>query len=316
MPKWLAAAADSDAADVCAAASTPAAALRVRLPILTCCLRSTCLSERLKSVSLDDDAVEELDLVLGQTHHLLGEAGDELAQRLVQGAKLTLRRDGGYFHPTPGDNWRSDTYEAVFEVAPSLVPEFTSEIVDRIWSKLEPVLRQHGRQDVFGVVVEPTVPPLPEVAADWRAQAEQPPVALPGNQARRERANGGYPVSDGLTFGSRAEIVVYELLVELQRACSRHRAIAMMPLPAAKLRDAGVRTPDFIVLGNGRAVVIEVDGPHHYGTTRKADDADRDRHWDRCGVHTIRIGAHHTDEPAALKELLREELDRWLFQTR
>ncbi|WP_116047009.1 hypothetical protein [Amycolatopsis palatopharyngis] len=85
-------------------------------------------------MSLDDDAVEELDLVLGQTHHLLGEAGDELAQRLVQGTKLTLRRDGGYFHPTPGDNWRSDTYEAVFEVAPSLVPEFASEIVDRIWS--------------------------------------------------------------------------------------------------------------------------------------------------------------------------------------
>jgi hypothetical protein len=45
-------------------------------------------------VSLDDDT-DELDLVLGQTHHLLGEAGDELAQRLVQAARLTLRRDGG-----------------------------------------------------------------------------------------------------------------------------------------------------------------------------------------------------------------------------
>jgi hypothetical protein len=141
-------------------------------------------------------------------------------------------------------------------------------------------------------------------------------IGLPSNQARRERADGGYPVSDGLTFGSRAEIVVYELLVELQRACSRHRAIAVMPLPAAKLRDAGVRTPDFVVLGNGRAVVVEVDGPHHYGSTRKADDADRDRHWDRCGVHTVRIGTHHADEPAALKELLREELERWLFQPR
>ena len=30
--------------------------------------------------------------MLGQTHHLLGESGDELAQRLVQAAKLTLRR--------------------------------------------------------------------------------------------------------------------------------------------------------------------------------------------------------------------------------
>jgi hypothetical protein len=29
-------------------------------------------------------------------------------------------------------------------------------------------------------------------------------------------------------------------------------------------------------------VVIEVDGSHHYGRTRKADDEDRDRHWIRC----------------------------------
>jgi len=258
--------------------------------------------ENLVIVSLDAD---ELDLALGQTHHLLGEAGDELAQRLVQVAKLTLRRDGGYFHPTPGDSWREDTYEAVLTVAPSLATEFTGDVTERIWGKLEPVLRQHGRQDVFGVVVEPAVPPLPEVAPDWRGLAEQDTtVGLPTNQARRERADGGYPALDGFTFGSRAEVVVYELLVDLQRDCSRHRAIAVMPLPGAKLRDAGVRTPDFVVLGNGRAVVIEVDGPHHYGSTRKADDADRDRHWDRCGVHTVRIGAHHTDEPAALKELL------------
>lgn len=272
------------------------------------------VGENLVIVSLDDDDADELDLVLGQTHHLLGEAGDELAQRLVQVAKLTLRRDGGYFHPTPGDNWRADTYEAVFAVAPSLTTEFTSEVTERIWGKLEPVLRQHGRDDVFGVVVEPTVPPLPEVAPDWRALAGQDAAGGPPiNQARRERADGGYPVLNGLTFGSRAEVVVYELLVDLQRDCSRHQAIAVMPLPGVKLRDAGVRTPDFVVLGNGRAIVIEVDGPHHYGSTRKADDADRDRHWDRCGVHTVRIGAHHTDEPAALMELLREELARWLF---
>jgi hypothetical protein len=47
---------------------------------------------------------------------------------------------------------------------------------------------------------------------------------------------------------------------------------------------------------------------HHYRTTHKADDADRDRHWDRCGVHTLRIGAHDADELGALNELLREEI--------
>ena len=29
----------------------------------------------------------------------------------------------------------------------------------------------------------------------------------------------------------------------------------------------------------------------HYAKTRKADDQDRDRHWYKCGVHTIRIPA-------------------------
>lgn len=273
--------------------------------------------ESLSIVSLDDDTIDQLDQVLGQTHHLLGEMGDELAQRLIQAATLLLRRDGGYFHPMPDDNWTAATYEAVFVVQASLVIEFSTEVTDRIWSKLELVLKQHGRQDVFGLVVEPAVPPLPDVPTDWRARAAQPAAEVsPSNQARRERVDGGYPTSDGLTFGSQAEVVVYGLLIELQRTSSRHRTIAVMPLPAARLRDAGVRTPDLVVLGNGRAVVIEVDGPHHYGSTRKADDADRDRHWSRCGIQTIRIGAHHTAEPTALRELLREELSRWLFEGR
>ena len=87
----------------------------------------------------------------------------------------------------------------------------------------------------------------------------------------------------------------------------------MLPLPGAKLRDAGVRTPDFVVIGNGRAAIIEVDGPHHYGRTRKADDHDRDRHWDRCGVHTIRIASEHASDPTSLKDLLREDLKRRLW---
>lgn len=282
-----------------------------------CTLSGLRRRESLSIVSLDDDALGQLDHVLGQTHRRLGELGDELAQRLTHAATLTLRRDGGYFHPIPDDNWTAATYEAVFVVDASLVPEFTREVTDRIWSGLELILKQHDRHDVFGLVVEPAALPLLDVPADWRARAtHQAAESSPSNQARRERVDGGYPTSDGLTFGSQAEFVVYDLLIELQRTSSRHRTIAVMPLPAARLRDAGVRTPDLVVLGNGRAVVIEVDGPHHYGRTRKADDADRDRHWSRCGIQTIRIGAHHTAEPAALRELLREELSRWLFQGR
>jgi hypothetical protein len=52
-----------------------------------------------------------------------------------------------------------------------------------------------------------------------------------------------------------------------------------------------------------------------HGATRKADDADRDRDrdWSRCGVPTVRIGAHHTDESEAPRELLVEQLQRLLW---
>ena len=87
----------------------------------------------------------------------------------------------------------------------------------------------------------------------------------------------------------------------------------MLPLPGAKLRDTAVRTPDLVVIGNGRAAIIEVDGPRHYARTRKADDQDRDRHWDRCGVHTIRIPSERASDPASLRVLLREDLRRRLW---
>ncbi|MFL4947585.1 hypothetical protein ACJ6WE_09455 [Streptomyces sp. MMS24-I31] len=154
--------------------------------------------------------------------------------------------------------------------------------------------------------------PLPSLAKDWRQ-----PEPTPTNQARRERhGDEVYPTVDGLVFASRAELAVYQLLQELQRERLPQSTVAIWPLAAAKLRDAGVRSPDFTVLGNGRATIIEVDGPHQYGRTRKADDEDRDRHWLRCSIPTIRIAHEHTTNPTAPKGRLREDLTRTLFSPR
>ena len=193
------------------------------------------------------------------------------------------------------------------------MPEFTAEVADRVWTALGAALTHHGRRDVQTLVIEQTAPQLPAIAADWRDQAAQAPRLAPGNQARRERAEGSYPVRDGLVFGSQAELAVYQILVDLQRECQYQNTFAVLPLPGAKLRDTGVRTPDFVVVGNGRAAIIEVDGSHHYAKTRKADDHDRDRRWDRCGVHTIRIPIEHASDPTSLKTLLREDLKRRLW---
>ncbi len=269
---------------------------------------------RMIRMRIEDDDAGKLDLVLGQAHYVLGENGDVLAQSLIMRAALTVRRDGGIFYPIPGDNWNAFTYEAVLTVDPSLAPEFTTEITDRIWEALGAVFGYHDRDDVQSLVIEQAAPRLPAISADWRDEAAQLSRQPPANQARRERADSGYPSQDGLVFGSRAELAVYHVLMEIQRECPVQKAIAVLPLPGAKLRDTGVRYPDFVVLGNGRAAIIEVDGPHHYGRTRKADDATRDRHWGRCGVPTIRITAEHADDPGSLKAILQEDLRRDLWR--
>jgi AbiJ N-terminal domain 3 len=268
---------------------------------------------RMIRLQIGDGDLGKLDVVLGQAHHLLGENGDVLAQGLIMGAILSLRQDGGYFHPIPDDNWTEATYEAVLTVDPQLAPEFTAGITGRIWKALGVVLTHHGRQNVQSLVIEQVAPQMPAVTADWRDQVARAPRQAPGNQARRERTEEGYPAQDGLVFGSQAELAVYQALVSLQRDSQHQNSFAVLPLPGVRLRDAGVRTPDFVVVGNGRAVIIEVDGPRHYARTRKADDHDRDRHWDRCGVYTIRIASEHASDSASLQALLREDLRRRLW---
>lgn len=267
--------------------------------------------------NLSDDKMErELHRVLGQTFKLLEQVGDEHAGRLVHAVvQLRLVWDGGRFCPIPDDPWTSNSYEAIFEVDPLLVTEFTDEIKARIWDKLELVLRRHGREDVFALRVEPTVPDLPDVGPDWRAEASRTFAAVPvTNQGRRERQIPMSPTLDGMYFGSQAEVTVYEVLVKIQKDAQQTNTIAIMPVPGAKLRDAGVKTPDFVVVGNGRAAVIEVDGPHHDGEKAIASDTDRDLHWRRCRVTPVRVPARWVHDREVLEERLREELLRVLWQ--
>ena len=63
--------------------------------------RTACGPGRMIRLDIADDDAGQLDIVLGQVHHLLGENGDTHAENLILGTTLTLRRDGGYFHPHP-----------------------------------------------------------------------------------------------------------------------------------------------------------------------------------------------------------------------
>ncbi|MFJ2257315.1 Shedu anti-phage system protein SduA domain-containing protein [Streptomyces sp. NPDC087844] len=131
------------------------------------------------SLPLADDDTGKLDLVLGQTYSLLGRDGEEVARDLLRATVLTLRGDGGIYHPMPGDRWTDDTYAAVLTVDRVLLPAFTKAVTDAIWQRLEPVLKSLQRQDVQSLVVEGDLEPLPAVPPDWRNQTADadPPIA-------------------------------------------------------------------------------------------------------------------------------------------
>jgi len=59
-------------------------------------VRTTNGPGRLIRLQIGDDEAGKLDLVLGQAHRVLGENGDVLAQNLILGAILTVRRNGGF----------------------------------------------------------------------------------------------------------------------------------------------------------------------------------------------------------------------------
>lgn len=123
---------------------------------------------------LEDEDTGKLDLVLGQTFSLLDSAGEESARDLLRTAVLTLRRDGGFFNPIPGDNWTDATYEAVLTVERELLPTCTSEVKEVVWRTLQSVLIQLRRIDVQELVVEGDIRPLPNIPPDWRTQAAAP----------------------------------------------------------------------------------------------------------------------------------------------
>ncbi|RKT18298.1 uncharacterized protein DUF4263 [Streptomyces sp. 1114.5] len=128
----------------------------------------------LVSLPLNDDDAGKLDLVLGQVYSLLDCDGQEAARDLLPKTRLTLRRDGGFYHPMPGDNWTASTYEAVLTVDRPLIPAFTPAVAEATWHQLGAVLARLGREDVQSLVIEGDMGPMPYIPHDWRGRAVTP----------------------------------------------------------------------------------------------------------------------------------------------
>lgn len=265
----------------------------------------------------------EHDRILGQTTGLLAQRGDEQAVALLVDVRSIVLVDTDEvirtekvfdpWLPTGDDGPAIVTIyrrAAVLDVDDHLVSRFTEEVCQRIAATLSYVADRNGEENVAFVRPRPA---LPEVGDDWRtAYAARLASDRPSNQARRESTRAAHPVEDGLTFGSDEELRVYRALKRLQARFPEHETIAIAPLPGVRLRPGNTWSPDVLVTGRGRVMIVETDGPHHRGPRRYVDDRNRDLQWQRCGVPVVRLAVEDLHDDAALSARLHEEVLRHL----
>jgi hypothetical protein len=264
---------------------------------------------------------EDLDRILGQATGLLAQRADEQAVALlVDVQSMTLAntsevvRTEKVWDPWTGDDTPATRTiyrrEALFDVDEHLLPRFTDEVCARIARTLEYGADRNGFENVNYVRARPA---LPQIDEHWReAHGAELTKTRPSNQARRETGLADKPVEDGLTFGSAEELRVYRELKGLQARFPEDDTFAIAPLPGVRLRAGNTWSPDVLVMGRGRALVIEIDGPYHRGPRRYVDDRNRDLQWQRCGIPVIRLAVEDLSDDTALNARLREEIHRHL----
>jgi len=266
-----------------------------------------------------DDQDSKADRILGQAAGLLAQRGDEEAVALLVDVRSVIidmtsevaRTERVYIPDIEDGLWGTETVylqEAILDVDDHLVSRFTEEVCQRIAETLSYVAERNGVWDVVYVRARPA---LPEAGGDWRTSyAARLASDRPSNQGRRESAAGGHPVEDGLTFGSAEELRVYRALKDLQEGFPAERTISIAPIPGVRLRAGHTWSPDLLVMGRGRVLIVEIDGPHHRSQRRYVDDRNRDLQWQRCGVPVVRLAVEDIRDGDALATRLREEVQR------
>ncbi|MFD0532352.1 hypothetical protein ACFQ1I_46570 [Kitasatospora arboriphila] len=243
-------------------------------------------------------------MVLGQTVALLDRRGEhEAYQLLMDATAIDIERAPWGWNEAP-------SLRVVLLMESHLMSAFTDAMYGLISDVLLEVARRRGFQHANRLEIREV---LPEIGPDWRAQYASRAADRPTNQARRERTAPTVLTEDGLAFASKEEHTVYLALKHLQGEAQEDKTIAIAPLPGVRLRASHTWTPDIAVLGNGRAVIFEVDGPHHRQSRRYADDRNRDLQWQRCGVPVVRLPVEDLADPDQLIKRLREELLRHLW---
>ncbi len=264
-------------------------------------------------MDLDDDGHDEwLDDILGRTAALFASRGEQRIVALLLDVESIAIVPSNEVIGTTENVWTNElepVYSRVvmLDVEDHLVERFTPEVLDAIAEVFGYVASRQGQDNVRFAQARPVVR---RIDGSWRDVLSASLDGAVSNQARHERGHDSKPVADDLTFGSAEELRLYESLKRFQRRASEDDTIAIVPSAGVRLRAGHTWTPDFVVIGRGRAVVFEVDGPHHRRVKRFADDKNRDLQWLRCGIQTVRLTVEDMKDDEELDGRVREELRR------
>ncbi|WP_143737852.1 hypothetical protein [Microbispora sp. GKU 823] len=259
------------------------------------------MASEISRSSAPNDGLSEQELILAQTAFYLEEKGD------IEAATLLLDAESIHFSEND-DSWGGKYHWAYLNVPGWTAVRFDDALLERI----QEALKQIGKRYGLSVTNLELGAALPSVDQEWRRTLY---TRLSGdsvtNHAKRVKPDPRLS-RDGFYFMSLEEIRVYDALKRAQAALyasNPANTISIFPLPLGRVGTGNVWTPDFLVVREGRAVLIEVDGPQH--RARVAADRTRDRQWENSGfVKVERIPVEETSRDEELDHIVRTYLER------
>jgi hypothetical protein len=194
------------------------------------------------------------------------------------------------------------TYDARLDVPQAVF----NSVIDRIFD-LEKELREQAeilmRRDPEVFLRSFVICPQYVRDPDWRLKAKAWLRGEGANNQGRVRSDKIAPYTkNGLLFRSKPEINLYEAL--------KARGITFSPLPVFIRGGDDYRRvePDFVILKNGKFIVIEFDGtPFHTETPVEAHERTTMFSWE--GAHIERISAAECDTPEKTQRVAKQIQD-------
>jgi very-short-patch-repair endonuclease len=240
----------------------------------------------------------EHERMLGATALLAQRKGrDDLAAEILLINKLRIEWNN--------DDWNDREAFAVIEVETENVNRFTDQLLTDLLSMLK-IVDQEENRDLTQIILSEKVPPVP---VNWRDVVKQgitdPKVS---NQGRTVRHNVKRYEEDGLQFSNALEVRFYQLLKLAQENLPPAETFSIFPMPGQRVVGRNFE-PDFVIVYEGKAAIIELDGGNH--SRRVAADQSRDRLMKNAGFKLIeRLAVEEVQSTDEVKEFIGNVLKR------